>query len=232
VFNVTLFSPTNGASLHQQYHKARVFITKTQSTATFLKLRSDMLSNDLDDTRIESILKRLSNSVLRDLTDNDQLLVYSTLTTILDSKNDENVGSRGLASSCRDYLLSIFNTLAIDSRKDTLGKAMWAQLLEKAMFTLTNDWSCPTKAVYTLGNFEVTLRRENKSKLNGASFSVNSGTFSYPTNLYSSNDRTCTDILFVNLKNTQWFAGSSGVLNNKVIFFVCLVCICLTCLCR
>jgi len=181
-----------------------------------------MLSNDLDDTRIESILKRLSNSVLRDLTDNDQLLVYSTLTTILDSKNDENVGSRGLASSCRDYLLS-----------NTLGKAMWAHLLEKAMFTLTNDWSCPTKAVYTLGNFEVTLRRENKSKLNGASFSVNSGTFSYPTNLYSSNDRTCTDILFVNLKNTQWFAGSSGVLNNKVIFFVCLVCICLTCLkCR
>ncbi|XP_066912895.1 adhesion G-protein coupled receptor V1-like isoform X2 [Clytia hemisphaerica] len=216
IFNVSLFTPTGGASLHTRYHNARVFISSEQSTGQFLKLRSDMLSTDLNDVQIERLLRRLSSSVSKALSDDDQEIVYSTISDILDFKDQSKPGSRAMTSSSRDYLISILNDLANDDRDDTKGKSKWIKLVEKAMYTLTNDWACPTMEIYTQGNFEVTLRRENKSKLNGVAFESGANSFNYPSDLYSSTDTSCTDIQFIDLKNTQWFSGSSGVLNNKV----------------
>lgn len=220
IFNVSLFAPTGGVVLRTPYHSARVFISNSQAFGQYLKLRSDFLSSDLDDSKVERVLRLLAETVSAEtLSDDAQLIVYTTVADTLNFKDQSAVGSRALTSSSRDHLLSMFNSLASSDREDTSGKAMWVKLLEKTMFTLTNDWVCPTKAVYTQGNFEVTVQRNNKSKMNGASFSSGeSSSFTFPNNLFVSSDTSCTDIQFVNLKNTQWFAGSDGVLSNKVGF--------------
>ena len=216
IFNVSLFSPSGGAVLRAQYRNARVFISNSQITARYLQLRSDFLSSDLNDVKIESMLRRMADTVSATLSDDALLIIFTTISDILNFKDQSDPGSRALTSLSRDYLLSTLNSLASMDREDTAGKASWAKLLEKALFTLTNDWDCPTRAVYTQGNFEVTLRRDVKSKLNGASFLSGSSSFTYPLNLFSSSETLCTDIQFVNMKNTQWFSGSSGVLSNKV----------------
>ena len=216
IFNVSLFAPTGGAVLQTPYQNARVFISNSQTTARYLKLRSDFLSSDLNDAKIESTLRRLSETVSEDLSDDAHLIIYTTVSDILDFKDQSDAGSRALTSPSRDHLLNMLNSLASVGRKDTVGKGIWVKLLEKALFTLTNDWVCPKKEEYARSNFEVTLRRDVKSKFNGASFASGPSSFSYPSNLFSSTETSCTDIQFVDLKNTHWFTGSSGVLSNKV----------------
>ena len=216
IFNVSLFAPTGGVVLQAQYQNARVFISNSQITARYLKLRSDFLSSDLNDAKIESTLRRLSETVSDNLSNDAHLIIYTTVSDILDFKDQSDAGARALTSLSRDHLLSMLNSLATKGRKDTVGNAMWVKLLEKALFTLTNDWVCPKREVYARSNFEVTLRRDVKSKFNGASFTSGSSSFSYPLNLFSSSDTSCTDIQFVDMKNTHWFTGSSGVLSNKV----------------
>lgn len=216
IFNVSLFAPTGGAVLQTQYQNSRVFISNSQTTARYLKLRSEFLSSDLNDAKIESTLRRLSETVTEDLSDDAHLIIYTTVSDILDFKDQSDAGSRSLTSPSREHLLSMLNSLTSEGRKDTIGKAMWVKLLEKALFTLTNDWVCPKREVYARSNFEVTLRRDVKSKFNGVSFASGSSSFSYPLNLFSSSETSCTDMQFVDIKNTHWFTGSSGVLSNKV----------------
>lgn len=217
IFNVSLQDASSGAVLSPSYKSSRIVISNRETTGKFLKLRSDLLSVPLTDAKIVELLTTMYKDVQAELTEDEHQLSRTTIDAILEYKSSQPSGQRALAAQAKDLLLNIFNELMSPSRSDSKGHSYWMKLLEKTAFALTNDWSCPTKNIFSRSNFDVTVERQNKSKLNGASFGSDGDFFRYPINMYADAEGvSCTDVQFVDMKNAQWFSGANSVLNNKV----------------
>lgn len=203
--------------LSPSYHSSRIIISNKETTGKFLKLRSNLLSVPLNDAKIVELLTSLLKDAQSEMTEDEHQLARTTIEAILDYKNTQTPGQKTVQAQAKDLLLNIFNELMSTSRSDTKGHSYWMKLLEKSLYAFTNDWICPTRNSFSRSNFDVIVERQNKSKLNGASYGSNGNVFSYPVSMYPDDEgASCTDVQFVDMKNNQWFSGSNSVLNNKV----------------
>ncbi|XP_041856249.1 adhesion G-protein coupled receptor V1 [Melanotaenia boesemani] len=135
-FQVELYNPTGGASVHSQFGLANVtVVSNAASEAVWVFL--DQLHQPLDPTILNTVLQGLKNKVVSPLTREQMTAVLEALERVL-----AEADQAPLKESSRNLTYDLLCALANPTRVDTRGLSHLAEVAERFAFSLLTHNQC------------------------------------------------------------------------------------------
>ncbi|MEQ2283323.1 hypothetical protein AMECASPLE_010101, partial [Ameca splendens] len=213
-FQVELYSPTGGASVHSQFGLANVTLVSNAASQSVWGLL-EPLHQPLNPTIINQVLQGLKTKFTSTLTREQMTAVLQTLGKVL-----EEAEQTPLHSSSQNLTYDLLCVMANPSRIDTRGLSYLAEVAERFAFSLISHVQCEivstvmeTCPFMTISAFQWYPTQINGHKYRGR----NSDFFQFPDTLLpvpaasSADCRNLSRLQLTEFRTEHWFLSSDTV---------------------
>ncbi|MED6250420.1 Adhesion G-protein coupled receptor V1 [Ataeniobius toweri] len=213
-FQVELYSPTGGASVHSQFGLANVTLVSNAASQSVWGLL-EPLHQPLNPTIINQVLQGLKTKFTSSLTREQMTAVLQTLGKVL-----AEAEQTPLHSSSQNLTYDLLCVMANPSRVDTRGLSYLAEVAERFAFSLISHVQCEivstvmeTCPFMTISAFQWYPTQINGHKYRGR----NSDFFQFPDTLLpvpaasSADCRNLSRIQLTEFRTEHWFLSSDTV---------------------
>uniref|UniRef100_A0A3Q2DXJ8 Adhesion G-protein coupled receptor V1 n=1 Tax=Cyprinodon variegatus TaxID=28743 RepID=A0A3Q2DXJ8_CYPVA len=220
-FQVAVYSPTGGASVHSRFGQANVTLVSNAASQSVWGLL-DQLHQPLNPTVINQVLQGLKTKLASTLNREQMTAVLETIGKVL-IEAEQNP----LHSSSRNLTYDLLCVLANPSRVDTRGLSYLAEVAERFAFSLISHLQCEIMGIImeTCPFMTISALQWYPTQINGHKYRGHNGDFfQLPDALLpvpaatSADCRNLSRIQLTEFKTEQWLLTNDTVtaVNGKV----------------